>query len=40
MEVCQTIFKIPEEIMTVEPIKEGYGEGSFIVISARKEARL
>ena len=32
----QTIFHNLDEIKNVEPIKEGYGEGSFVVISARK----
>lgn len=35
---CQTIFKNPQEITDIEPIKEGYGEGGFVVISARKKA--
>lgn len=32
----QTIFKSIEEIKDLEPIKEGYGEGSFVVIKATK----
>jgi ubiquinone/menaquinone biosynthesis C-methylase UbiE len=40
IKACQTIFKNPEEIIAIEPIKEGYGEGSFVVISAKKEAEL
>jgi len=32
----QTIFHHPAEIKGIEPIKEGYGEGSFIVIRALK----
>jgi hypothetical protein len=36
IKICQTIFKKPEEIMGIEPIKEGYGEGSFVVISAKR----
>ncbi|WP_457621695.1 class I SAM-dependent methyltransferase [Persephonella sp.] len=32
----QTVFKKLDEIKSVEPVKEGYGEGSFIVISAEK----
>jgi SAM-dependent methyltransferase len=32
----QTIFNSLAEIRDVEPIKDGYGEGSFIVIKARK----
>jgi len=33
----QTIFKNPNEITAIEPVKEGYGEGGFIVISAQKK---
>ncbi|MBA7611492.1 hypothetical protein ES703_18716 [subsurface metagenome] len=32
----QTIFRNLIEIKSAEPIKEGYGEGSFVVIRARK----
>jgi len=32
----QTIFHNPEAITAIEPIKEGYGEGLFVVISADK----
>ena len=32
----QTIFHNLAEIRSVEPIKEGYGEGSFVVVRARK----
>jgi len=28
----------PQKIRSIEPVKEGYGEGGFIVISAQKEA--
>ena len=34
----QTIFKNPEDLVTFEKVKDGYGEGVFVVISARKEA--
>jgi ubiquinone/menaquinone biosynthesis C-methylase UbiE len=37
IKICQTIFKNPEEISAIEPIKEGYGEGGFVVISGQKE---
>jgi ubiquinone/menaquinone biosynthesis C-methylase UbiE len=37
IKICQTIFKNPEEITAIEPIKEGYGEGGFVVISIQKE---
>ena len=35
----QTIFKRPEEMTALEPVKEGYGEGGFVVIAAQKEAK-
>ena len=34
---CQTIFKPLDEIIREEPVKNGYGLGSFIVIKAKKE---
>jgi ubiquinone/menaquinone biosynthesis C-methylase UbiE len=37
IETSQTIFKNPKEITTVEPVKEGYSEGGFVVISAQKK---
>jgi len=37
MQVLQTIFHNPEEITALEPVKEGHGEGFFVVISAQKE---
>lgn len=36
---CQTIFKNPEEMTVLEPAKEGYGKGSFVVIAAQKEVK-
>jgi len=33
----QTLFKNLKEIKDIEPIKNGYGEGSFVVINARKD---
>jgi len=36
IKTCQTIFKNPSIITTIEPVKEGYGEGGFVVIAARK----
>lgn len=35
-EFCQTIFKPLKEIHALEPVKEGYGQGSFVVVSARR----
>ncbi|MEA2087041.1 MAG: hypothetical protein U9O91_02980 [Candidatus Caldatribacteriota bacterium] len=32
----QTIFHNLKEIKNVEPVKENYGEGSFVVIRVRK----
>ncbi len=37
IQALQTIFNKPEEITALEPIREGYGEGFFVVISAQKE---
>jgi ubiquinone/menaquinone biosynthesis C-methylase UbiE len=34
--LCQTIFKGLNEITSLEPVRAGYGEGGFVVISARK----
>lgn len=34
--IVQTIFRPPWEVTELEPIKEGYGEGSFVVIRASK----
>ena len=36
---CQTIFKNPKEMTALEPIKDGHGEGGFVVISAQKEVK-
>jgi ubiquinone/menaquinone biosynthesis C-methylase UbiE len=33
---CQTLFQSLNEIKELEPCKIGYGEGSFVVIQARK----
>ncbi|MCW3136769.1 MAG: methyltransferase domain-containing protein [Canidatus Methanoxibalbensis ujae] len=38
IKTCQTIFKDPKKITGIEPVKEGYGEGGFVVISAQKQA--
>jgi ubiquinone/menaquinone biosynthesis C-methylase UbiE len=37
IQALQTIFRKPEEITALEPIREGYGNGFFVVISAKKE---
>ncbi len=39
IKTCQTIFKNPEIINTIEPIKEGYGEGGFVVIYGQKKVK-
>ena len=36
---CQTVFKNPEEMTALEPVKEGYGEGGFVVLAAQKEVK-
>jgi len=36
VKTLQTIFHNPEAIAAVEPIREGYGEGLFVVVSADK----
>ncbi|MEW6456665.1 MAG: class I SAM-dependent methyltransferase [Acidobacteriota bacterium] len=35
--ICQTIFRDPKEVVAVEPIKDGYSEGGFVVFSGQKE---
>jgi hypothetical protein len=32
----QTIFRPLKEIANIEPIRDGYGEGSFVAIRARR----
>jgi SAM-dependent methyltransferase len=34
--LSQTIFRPLKDIVNIEPIKDGYGEGSFVVIRARR----
>jgi SAM-dependent methyltransferase len=34
--IVQTIFRRPDDITSLEPVKEGHGEGLFVVISAEK----
>lgn len=36
LQTCQTLFSDPKELKSIEPIKEGYGEGSFVVIHGQK----
>jgi len=35
--IHQTIFRFPHEVNSIEPIKEGYGEGGFIALRAKKK---
>ena len=39
IKTCQTIFKLPKEMTAIEPVKDGYGEGGFVVIAAQKEVK-
>ena len=36
IKTCQTVFENPEEMAALEPVKDGYGEGGFVVIAAQK----
>ena len=36
IKTLQTIFHNPEAITTIEPLRKGYGEGLFVVVSADK----
>ncbi len=36
--IYQTIFHLLPDIKSIEPVKEGYGEGSFVVIKGKKPA--
>ncbi|MGA9079843.1 MAG: class I SAM-dependent methyltransferase [Halobacteriota archaeon] len=35
----QTIFKLPKDMTAIEPVKDGYGEGGFVIIAAQKEVK-
>ncbi|MBN2890456.1 MAG: methyltransferase domain-containing protein, partial [Bacteroidales bacterium] len=35
METCQTIFGKIEDIIEIQPVKDGFGQGSFVVIKAQ-----
>lgn len=37
LQFCQTIFHCLTEIRDLEPVKDGCGEGSFVVVKAKKE---
>jgi SAM-dependent methyltransferase len=36
LEFCQTLFGLPRERPEIEPVRDGYGEGAFVVLNARK----
>jgi len=38
-QVCQTLFTHPAEMRAPDPVRPGYGEGSFIVVRARRPAQ-
>jgi len=35
-EIKQTLFSFPEELKSMDDVKEGYGEGGFVIIRMRK----
>jgi len=35
LEFCQTLFGLPGERPEIEPVRDGYGEGAFVVLNAR-----
>jgi len=36
LEIYQTIFRLPNELKNVQQPKKGYGDGAFVIISAKK----
>ena len=36
-QTCQTIFSNPESMTALDPIRNGYGEGAFVVIHSNKQ---
>ncbi len=38
MQFCQTIFGIPGDASTIKPVRDGWGEGAFVVLSAKKNS--
>jgi len=36
IKISQTIFTLPGEMKELEPVRAGYGEGLFVVISGTK----
>jgi hypothetical protein len=39
IKTSQTIFELPKEMTAIEPVKDGYDEGGFVVIAAYKEVK-
>ena len=37
MQFCQTIFGVPGDAPAIQPMRDGYGEGAFVVLSAKKD---
>jgi hypothetical protein len=37
VECVQTLFKDPAEVDALEPVKPGWGEGSFVVMRGEKK---
>ena len=40
LEVCQTLFRQPEKIESIEFPEEGHGKGRFVVLSAKKPVQV
>ena len=36
VETCQTLFREPGKIASLEPMRNGHGEGGFVVLAAQK----
>jgi hypothetical protein len=36
IEICQTLFSDPSSMIEKEIVKDGYGEGGFVVLSGTK----
>ena len=36
IKTCQTIFKLPREMTAIEPVKDGYGEGGFVLFQHKR----
>ncbi len=36
LKTCQTLFDNPKELKDVEPVREGHGEGGFVVVHGQK----